>query len=269
MPTRLLARVLTLMTALAGLLALVLSTASAALAAPAVNYVALGDSYSSGVGAGDYSDASGDCERSPNAYSALWAGAHAPSSYLSMACSGATTGDVVADQLSALRASTTLVSITIGGNDENFSAIMADCNLHGDATCVREVQAAEDSARANLPGRLATLYGDIARAAPHAHLVVLDYPHFYDLASDCVGLSQTKRSKIDEGIDVLDGILAASARHAGVTFADVRQAFVGHEICDDNRWLHSVNFGEFGESYHPTADGHAQAYLPIFAAAAA
>ena len=27
----------------------------------------------SGVGAGDYTDESGDCDRSPNAYSALWA----------------------------------------------------------------------------------------------------------------------------------------------------------------------------------------------------
>lgn len=30
------------------------------------------------------------------------------------------------------------------------------------------------------------------------------------------------------------------------------------------RWLHSVNFTDFGESYHPTADGHSQAHLPVF-----
>ena len=41
--------------------------------ASAVNggYVALGDSYSSGVGAGSYTAESGSCDRSTNAYSAL------------------------------------------------------------------------------------------------------------------------------------------------------------------------------------------------------
>ena len=140
-----------------------------ALAVPAAaageNYVALGDSYSSGVGAGDYIASSGGCDRSPNAYSALWANAHSPASYTSVACSGATTADVESSQLSALSPSTTLVSMTIGGNDENFSGVMEDCNLGSDNTCVTEIQAAENDARATLPGKLATLLGDIAAAA--------------------------------------------------------------------------------------------------------
>ncbi len=251
---------------------LTILAAVAALAAPAAaagaNYVALGDSYSSGVGAGDYTSESGDCDRSPHAYSALWAAANSPSSYTSVACSGATTSDVEAGQLSALSSATTLVSITVGGNDENFSSIMQDCNLGSDDTCLSEIQSAEDDARATLPGKLGGLYAEIASAAPNARVVVLGYPDFYDLANDCVGLSQTKRDKIDEGIDVLDGVLSGAAASAGFTYADVRSAFAGHEICDDNRWLHSVNFLDFGESYHPTADGHSQAYLPVFTAAA-
>ena len=260
-------RLATVGAALLAAFALVLSGAPGALAA-GQNYVALGDSYSSGVGAGDYTSESGDCDRSPNAYSALWAAANSPSSYVSVACSGATTSDVVSNQLSALTSATTLVSITIGGNDENFAGIMQDCNLGSDDTCVSEIQGAEDDASANLPGKLASLFSQIYDRAPSAHLVVLDYPHFYDLANECVGLSQTKRAKIDEGIDTLDGILGQAASDAGASFADVRGAFSGHEICDDNRWLHSVNFTDIGESYHPTADGHADAYYPTFAAAA-
>lgn len=247
---------------------LVIATAGAAAAASTVHYVALGDSYSSGVGAGDYIDSSGDCDRSPNAYSALWADAHSPASYTSVACSGAKTSDVEANQLSALSSSTTLVSLTIGGNDENFSSIMKDCNLDGTDTCVSEVHAAETDAKANLPGKLATLFGDIRRDAPNARVVALGYPEFYDLSNDCVGLSQESRTAIDGGIDTLDSILKAAAGKAGDVFADARGAFSGHEICDDNRWLHSVNFSDFGESYHPTADGHADAYLPTFTAAA-
>lgn len=253
---------------IAALGVLVLALASPASAASGVRYVALGDSYSSGVGAGDYIGSSGDCDRSPNAYSALWAAAHSPASYTSVACSGATTSDVESSQLSALTSSTTLVSMTIGGNDENFSSIMEDCNLKGTTTCVNEIDAAEADAKKTLPGTLATLFGDIGSRAPHARVVVLDYPHFYDLAHNCVGLSQASRTAIDGGIDVLDSILSTATRKAGFTFADARAAFGGHEICDSNRWLHSVNFGDLGESYHPTAAGHADAYLPAFTAAA-
>lgn len=254
--------------AVVALVALVLALAGPASAASGTRYVALGDSYSSGVGAGDYIDSSGDCDRSPNAYSALWADAHSPASYRSVACSGAKTSDVESGQLSALSSSTTLVSITIGGNDENFSGIMKDCNLDGTDTCVREVHAAEADARAHLPGKLNTLFGDITSRSPSARVVVLDYPHFYDLANDCVGLSQESRTAIDGGIDTLDGLLRDASGRPGFSFADARGAFSGHEICDDNRWLHSVNFSDFGESYHPTQDGHADAYLPTFNAAA-
>lgn len=65
----------------------------------ATGYVALGDSYSSGVGAGSYIGSSGDCKRSTKAYPYLWAAAHSPSSFSFTACSGARTGDVVANQL--------------------------------------------------------------------------------------------------------------------------------------------------------------------------
>jgi len=238
-----------------------------ALAADAatVNYVALGDSYSSGVGAGDYIGSSGSCDRSPNAYSALWADAHHPASYKSVACSGAKTSDVVADQLSALSSSTTLVSITVGGNDEGFSSIMEDCILDGTSTCVSEINAAKADAQAHLPAKLAGVYNGIRAKAPNAHVVVLGYPDFYDLTKSCVGISQTSRTAIDGGIDLLDSIIRTAATSAGFSYGDVRGAFAGHEICDSNRWLHSLNFWDITESYHPTADGQEYGYLPVFA----
>ena len=260
-------RIPLVLTVLLAALGVVLALASPASAAGA-HYVALGDSYSSGVGAGEYTDSSGSCDRSPNAYSQLWANAHSPASYTSVACSGATTADVLNNQLSALTSATTLVSITIGGNDENFASVMKDCNLGSDDTCVSEIDTAEADAKATLGGKLDTVFGGIERRAPGARIVVLNYPHFYDLTSDCTGLSQTKRTAINGGIDTLSSVLSAAASRAGATFADVRPAFAGHEICDENRWLHSVNFADFGESYHPTEDGHADAYYPTFNAAA-
>jgi lysophospholipase L1-like esterase len=246
-------------------LAMSLVPAVSASASAGVSYVALGDSYSSGVGAGDYISSSGSCDRSPNAYSALWAGQHALSSYTSVACSGAKTTDVSAGQLSALSANTTLVSITIGGNDEGFAGIMQDCILDGTSTCVSEINSAKADATANLPGKLATVYNGIKAKAPNAHVVVLGYPDFYDLNSSCVGISDQSRTAIDGGIDLLDSVIQTAATKAGFTYGDVRSAFGGHEICDSDRWLHSVNFLDITESYHPTAAGQANAYLPVFA----
>ena len=46
-------------------------------------------------------------------------------------------------------------------------------------------------------------------------------------------------------------------------FADVRPAFAGHEICDSSSWLNSVDWFDLGTSYHPTAAGQADGYLPV------
>jgi lysophospholipase L1-like esterase len=239
--------------------------------AAVVKYVALGDSYASGVGAGSYIGSSGSCLRSTKAYSALWASAHSPASYTSAACSGAKTTDVISKQLGALSASTTLVSITIGGNDVGFSSVLSDCVLDGTSTCVSDINAAEAKARSTLPGLLDSVYTAIRGRAPAAHVVVLGYPRFYDTGVwYCIGLSGTSRSKINEGADVLDGVISAAAARHGFAFADVRSRFAAdHEICDGgSSWLHSVDWTDLGQSYHPTAGGQSGGYLPAFSAAA-
>jgi lysophospholipase L1-like esterase len=247
------------------------ATATSASAASTTRYVALGDSYSSGVGSGSYISSSGSCLRSTLAYSQLWANAHAPASYVSVACSGATTSSVSSSQLSALSTSTTLVSISVGGNDVGFATVMEDCVLYGTSTCVSEINNAENQARTVLPGRLNSLYSSIRSRSPGAKVVVLDYPRFYDLSIWwCVGLSSTSRSKINEGADVLDGVTQTAASAAGFTFADVRSRFAaGHEICDgSSSWLHSVDWSNIVQSYHPTASGQSGGYLPAFSAVA-
>jgi lysophospholipase L1-like esterase len=229
-------------------------------------YVALGDSYSSGVGSGSES---GSCLQSPTAYPGLWNAAHHPSSYKMVACSGAKTTDVNANQLSALSSGTTLVSITIGGNDVGFSTVMQDCVLYGTTTCVNEVNAAENTARTQLPGWLDTTYNGIRSRSPSATVVVVDYPRFYHDLWYCVGLSSTSRNKINEGADVLDGVISAAASRHGFRFADVRAAFAsGPEICDSDSWLHSVDWSNISQSYHPTAAGQSGGYLPAFTAQA-
>jgi lysophospholipase L1-like esterase len=241
---------------------------AAASAQSAVHYVALGDSYSSGVGAGSYIGSSGSCDRSTNAYPALWDSANQPATYVSEACSGATIATVLSSQLSALSAATTLVSITVGGNDVGFSSVMETCVLSSTSTCVSAVNKAESLVASQLPGELDSVLNAIKMDAPSARVVVLDYPELYDLSASswCIGLSRTDRTDLNQGADQLDSqIQSAAARHGDV-FADVRGAFSGHEICDSSSWLHSVNFLDISESYHPTASGQSSAYEPVFAA---
>jgi lysophospholipase L1-like esterase len=250
----------------AGTTAALIGAGFPAQAAPAVNYVALGDSYSSGVGAGS---TSGSCSQSPNAYPSLWAKANSPASFTFAACSGATTTDVINSQLSSLSAATTLVSITIGGNDAGFSSIMETCVLASTSSCESAVSAGEKFAANTLPGRLDAMFAGIHGHAPNAKIVILGYPDFYDLgALFCLGLSRADHQALDGASNELDSVLQAAAARDGAAFADVRGQFSGHELCDGAGWLNSVTL-PIGNSYHPTAAGQKSGYLPVFSAAAA
>ena len=236
--------------------------------AATVNYVALGDSYSSGLGAGSMISSSGSCDRSTSAYPELWASAHQPASFAFVACSGATTSSVISTQLPALSGATTLVSITVGGNDVGFSSTMETCVLHSTSTCVSAISTAEGEIASQLPGELNSVLGDIRANAPNARVVVLGYPDLYDLSqsSGCIGLSTTDRTDLNQAADQLDAQIQAAARRHGDVFADVRTAFSGHEICDSPRWLNAVDWTDLGVSYHPTAAGQSGGYLPVLTA---
>lgn len=228
------------------------------------NYVALGDSYSSGVGAGSYTSESGDCKRSTNAYPSLWAAANAPSSFRFVACSGATTGSVASGQLSALSSSTTLVSVTAGGNDVGFADVMQTCVLQSEASCVSRVNTAVSQMENSLPASLNSLYSNIRSRAPQAHVVVLGYPRFYKLSGSCIaGLTETERGAINNASNVLNGVLAKRAADSGFTFSSVVDEFTGHELCSGDAWIHSVSI-PVSNSYHPKAIGQSNGYLPAF-----
>lgn len=232
--------------------------------ASSTNFVALGDSYSSGTGTGSY-DLNSSCQRSSKAYPALWAASHAPASFNFVACSGAKTGDVLNSQISALNSSTTLASITIGGNDAGFSSVMQTCVLQSDSACATAVNNAENYARNTLPGNLNNLFSQMKSRAPSAHVVVLDYPHLYTTNDTfCIGLSHADHVALNGAADVIDGVISTAASNAGFTFSDVRGQFSGHELCSGDGWLHAVNITNIGESYHPTATGHSSGFLPVF-----
>lgn len=243
--------------------------ASPAHAAAPVDYVALGDSYSSGVGAPPY--LSGGCGRSNNSYAAQWAATHPVSSFSLAACSGATTDDVQASQLGSLNASTDLVTISIGGNDVGFSNTLISCTLGGDSACATAVNNGITAANTTLPAKLDATYAAIRARAPQARVIVLGYPRLVSPTGSCglFNLSAAKRTALNNGSDALSGVIGGRAAAAGFTYLDARGPFNTHGACGSSPWINSLNLLAIGDSYHPNTAGYTQGYLAMLNSASA
>jgi lysophospholipase L1-like esterase len=257
MYVRMLARALVaLALPIAGLSA-VGTPASAALA---TSYAALGDSYSSGVGAGPY-DSSG-CSRSQRSYPPLWVAGHPVDAFRFVACGGAETSDVLNNQLSAVDAGTTLVTITIGGNDAGFADTMITCQFGSESACSAAVSRGRTFATNQLPALLDRTYAAIRQRAPNARLVVLGYPRLFELTATCglFGMSRSKRTLLNGGADLLAEVIATRARAAGGVFVDTRPIFAGHGICGSSPWITGIT--ALSDAFHPNASGYRLGYLP-------
>jgi lysophospholipase L1-like esterase len=273
-----------LATASAGLFTLVatLATAAPASAAPAsaalpstgsapaatgVRYVALGDSYAAGLGTGREQ---GDCDRSPAAYGPQWARAHQPASFTFAACSGATARGIRTHRLGALSPATTLVSVTVGGNDVGFSDVIQTCIIQSTHDCLQAIRGAEHAMTTSLPRGLNRLLAAIRQHAPAAKIVLTGYPLLFDPArpGSCSEISHREQIALNRGANLLDNTIKSAAGRHGAAFADVRAAFRGHAICDGAAWLHGLDFFSLDDSFHPTIAGQTRGYLPAFTAAA-
>lgn len=233
------------------LMAGVLAVALLAPVPVAPEYVALGDSYASGAGAGSYVD--GSCRRSSNAYPAL-RGRDFPA-FRFVACSGATTKSLKS-QFRALTPATTLVTITVGGNDLGFVDVMTTCTLNGDKACVSRVAKAVKFVHEQLPARLDGTYATIRSAAPGAELVVLGYPRLFTPNDKCRTLSRAKRQALNDAADQLSEVTAAAAARAGARYVDVREAFADHGVCAAQPWINAL-VSPTDDSYHPNKAGQA------------
>jgi lysophospholipase L1-like esterase len=229
-------------------------------------YIALGDSFSAGVGTGDYDPSSGDCLRSPKAYAPLWAADHPSYSLDFRACSGATSKDVLALQLEDLSGDSALITVTAGGNDIGFSTILGTCLRADEEGCAVAVEKAGTIVDEELPGLLESLYEEIEDRAPSARVVVLGYPKMFDTSGECPqsGLSPESRTIINDGTQLLDDTIRATAREAGLTFVDVQPVFTGHEVCSADPWLNGLTSSEY-DSFHPNAKGYALGYRAALA----
>jgi lysophospholipase L1-like esterase len=206
------------------------------------DYVALGDSYSSGVGTRTYFPDSGVCARSPLAYPSLYRATHRISSFAFVACAGATVADVTG-QLSAVTRQTDLVTMTVGGNDVGFCAVLAACSAppRSPEQCQAAV-AAGQAAISTIPARVTGLLANIqARVNPGTEVVVLGYPRLFG-AGPCTapGLPISSiRNAIDDGTDRLNQAISEAAQTHGALFVDASSKFAGHGACavSKSQWI--------------------------------
>ncbi|QYJ03426.1 SGNH/GDSL hydrolase family protein [Nocardioides panacisoli] len=252
--------------ALLGLVAVLLPLGFAAPAhAAAPSYVALGDSYASGLGTRSYTNS--NCRRSDLAYPRLVADQRGYSLDF-RACSGATVPNVRNNQLGGLGAGTDFVSVQVGGNDAGFADVITECATPWWAgNCNAAIDGAQAFIRNQLPGRLSNLYGDIRSRAASAEVVVVGYPRLF-MGEDCnagTWFSPAEQDRLNATADLLNDRIRAQAAAAGFGFVDPTGRFVGHAVCDNTEWVNGLAY-PIDESYHPNRAGHRDGYRPLVAA---
>lgn len=245
-------------------------------AARAANYVALGDSYAAGPLIPNPLLPLG-CLKSSNNYAHL----AAPGIGLTLrdpTCSGATTEDMTnpqnvdpdgpnPPQFNSLDAETTVVSLTIGGNDIGFSDIALDCvTLNPFSTpCKNKYnsggkdQIAERIA-ATAPKVDAVLEG-ISTHSPSAEVFVVNYAAIFpETGFGCwpqmpIGFGDVPylRAKQKE----LNAMLATQAANNGATVVDWYKASIGHDACkgSSTRWVEPVVPSNPAAPIHPNKAG--------------
>lgn len=237
--------------------------------AMATKYVALGDSYSSGVGTRTFYEPT--CQRSVSAYPYLLHEAHPTWTFVNATCSGATTSTLLSSQVSSVTSDTNWVTYTIGGNDAGFSHVITECALPSWlSNCTGAINEAQAIIKNTLPGRLDTVNNEIKARAPSAKVIVLDYPKLFN-GEDCNALtffSSSEETRLNETAEQMRTVVSAAATRAGANFVfrDVIPAFIGHAVCDggggsSTEWINGLS-SPTGESYHPKVAGHLSGYYP-------
>lgn len=284
-----------------------------------VSYVALGDSFSSGEGVKPFeedSDTSTDkCHRSELAYAKLTSRNPNLAADLNRggfyACSGSQTSDILSSQSANsvknhvttaqwkhLSASTKVVTVTIGGNDIEFSDFASACVWPPGSWCDSSTAvytATVGNISSTLPGALKTTYEKILVAAPNAKVYVLDYPYVNGvknttdpLDARCSYLYNGKTpwanaqaardivTKVNAQISsTIRNVRAEKADHQRLRYVPTNgtnSPFAGHGVCDSgSSYFLNIDpaiVGNVAYVFHPNANGQA-AYGQLIASAIA
>ena len=246
-----------------------------------LNWVALGDSYSSGEGNPPFikgSDTKIDkCHRSLQAYPEVVAQNSNLYTLSFHACSGAVLGDMyspnssnvgeVHPQLDWINANTSIITLTIGGNDAHFADVMGYCAIRTakQPTCQKKWSGTVDPIISGLSTKYSSLLGAMHFRAPNAKIYLIGYPRMFPVnpPATCntgVGpavFGQSDMGWINSEINKVDIAIQNSAQTSGAYYVDTFN-LVGtdHDLCSDSSWINHAIPSNKVYSYHPNAAGH-------------
>lgn len=254
-----------------------LALASPAQSAKSIDYVALGDSFSaaSGVSPTDPT-APAVCLRSNLNYPKLLA--PKMTTFKDVTCGAAKTNHFrgsqypgVAPQLDALSAETDLVTMTIGGNDNNtFIGAMLACSTAAAATwgygspCKTIYgDTFNKTIREKTYPALVQALNDVKARSPKARVAILTYPQV--LPRDNVGcyptvpIARGDVAYVNSLQDTLNDAVRRAARDTGSILVDVAAQSDGHDSCQPSgtRWVEPMMGSTQLVPVHPDAVGEA------------
>lgn len=282
--------------ALLGAVSVTTATSAAARATTALQssatpqvYVALGDSMASGP---LIPDPTGElaCARSTHNYAHDMAAALGIPVLRDVTCSGASTfhmtnpqplsiGGVSAGtappQFDALTPDTTLVTLTIGGNDVGLVGVAQGCEQLNPfaAPCEgKYVVDGVDSVAARTDAfapKLAAVLAGIHQRSPQARVLVTGYG-LYIKPGGCWPVEPVLDSDatwLQSEVDYLNSTIARTAAANGATYVDVRTPSAGHDSCqaESDRWVEGYVPLTLAAPLHPNEAGEA-AYARIVGA---
>jgi len=268
-------RVLGCLTACAAGLLVVSAPGSSADVTP-LRYVALGDSYSAASGnLPPDPSAQPECARSLVNYPNVIANRTTPTRFKDVSCGGADTSDYfssqydgVPPQLDAVRPKTTLVTMTIGGNNNNtFIDAIVKCGTEGVSTggqgspCKDKYGSsfADDIRTKTFPALKRSLRAVSARA-PHAVVAILGYPWILPERVGCFDKMPVARGDVPYLRHVqwvLNDAVRRAADATGATYVSFNRVSEGHDACQPIgvRWIEPVLQGTNPVVVHPNALG--------------
>jgi lysophospholipase L1-like esterase len=232
---------------------------------PAGGYVALGDSFTAGQGAPPYTP--GPCLRSRYAsYPALVSVLSPYRLVANRACTAATVEDVrgqLAGLSPATRASTRLVTMTVGGIDAGSNDILAACAPDLAAPICNETIQASTERLAVLGPQLAHLYSTVAASLPAARVVVMNYPLIFEPGLLPLGDQFNASTALLNA--VIEGAVAATG-NPRITLTDVTQEFAGHGIGSPVPYIaFDPAHPTAPPNFHPNALGNSLGYARALA----
>lgn len=240
------------------------TTPTRPLVAKGDKYVALGSSFAAGPGIPVQAPT---CGRSNHNYPHLVAAALGLV-LTDVTCSGATTANLLLGQgkappqVNAVTADTKLVTLTVGGNDIDYSAsamtcaaaiadLRCDTKLHEDAIADKVAQ---------LPKALTLTIEAIKLHAPRAKIVIVTYLRVVPVVQRCaeLGLPLDGADFISSlGDNLEDALLrAAASQRAYITDAYVASRDHGPCAPVGERWVEGAKPAAGGTPFHPNAKGH-------------